>query len=75
MNAGLRDLCPILIHVGSNEVLRDDSTEFVTRARAAGVSAEVEVWHEQPHIWHALFFPEAGLALNHLSDFIRRHCP
>jgi monoterpene epsilon-lactone hydrolase len=75
LRADLQGICPILIHVGSSEVVRDDSTKFVARATAAGVSAEVEVWEDQPHIWHAMFFPESRLAINHLSDFIRHHCP
>ena len=75
IGADLRGLCPLLIQVGSSEVLRDDSTKFAAKARAAGVSAEVEVWEDQPHVWQAMFFPESGKAMDHVADFIRHHCP
>lgn len=75
VGADLAGLCPLLIQVGSSEVLRDDATKFVARAREAGVSAEVEVWEDQPHVWQAMFFPESSKAIDHLSDFIRHHSP
>jgi monoterpene epsilon-lactone hydrolase len=75
VRADLEGLCPIFIQVGSNEILLDDSTKFVAKARAAGVSAEVEVWDGQPHVWQAMFFPESGKAMEQVADFIRHHCP
>lgn len=71
----LKGLCPVLLQVGSSEFLLEHSTQFVERACAAGVNAEVEVWEGQPHVWHGLPFPESEQAFGHLSDFIRHHCP
>lgn len=71
----LRGLCRILVQVGSTEWLLPDSTGFVERARAAGVDAELEIWEGQPHVWHALPFPESSQAVAHLSDFVRLCCP
>lgn len=70
--ADLHGLPPILILVGTSEVLLDDSTRFAERARAAGVEAEIEVWDEMIHIWP--FFadlPEAAKAVERMGAFIR----
>lgn len=70
--ADLKGLPPILILVGTAEVLLDDSTRFAERARAAGVETEIEVWEEMIHIWP--FFadlPEAGKAIDRMGAFIR----
>jgi epsilon-lactone hydrolase len=68
-------LPPLLLQVGSIEILLDDSTRLVERARAAGVDAEVEVWDEAPHVWHGLGLPESRQAVGHLADFMRRCAP
>jgi acetyl esterase/lipase len=70
--ADLRGLPPILILVGTSEVLLDDSTRFAERARAAGVDSEIEVWEDMIHIWP--FFadlPEAGKAVERMGAYIR----
>ena len=69
--ATLEGLCPILIHVGSTELLRNQCVFFVERARRAGVDVEMETWDGQPHVWHGLPFPESAAAFGHLSDYIR----
>jgi acetyl esterase/lipase len=68
-------LPPLLLQVGSTEVLLDDSTRLARKARAAGVDAEVEVWDEVPHVWHGMAIPESEQAVGHLADFIRRCSP
>lgn len=75
LRGDLTGLCPLLLQVGGAEFLVDQSTLFVDKARAAGVDAEVEVWEGQPHVWHAMPFPEAERAFEHLGDFVRRCCP
>jgi len=45
----LSGLPPILIHVGDDEVLLDDSRRYVERAIAAGVDARLDVWTGMPH--------------------------
>ena len=69
-------LPPILIQVGSTEMLLDDSLRVAARARAQGVAVEVEVWHEMPLVWHLWkILPESGKAINHISAFVRRNIP
>ena len=47
--ADLNNLVPIRVHVGSDEVLLDDSIRFVERAVAAGVDARLDVWEGMVH--------------------------
>lgn len=52
LNADLAGLPLILIHVGDDEVLLDDSVRFVDRARAAGVDVQLDVWEGMVHGFH-----------------------
>ncbi|WP_246795972.1 alpha/beta hydrolase fold domain-containing protein [Burkholderia perseverans] len=67
-------LPPLLIQVGSTEVLLDDSRRFAERARAAGVDTELQVWPGMPHVWQMAvpFMPEASRALDQAAAFGRR---
>lgn len=71
--ADLRGLPPILIHVGTAEVLLDDSTVFAERARAAGVDVTLEVWEEMIHVWHAFapVVPEGVQAIARIAEYLR----
>ncbi|GJH18731.1 alpha/beta hydrolase [Caballeronia novacaledonica] len=65
-------LPPLLIQVGDTELLLDDSTRIATKARAAGVRIELEIWRNVPHIFQiwAPFMPEARDALARAAAFI-----
>ncbi len=71
--ANLAGLPPLLIHVGANEVLRDDSTRLAERARAAGVRVELKVWPVVPHAWQLAphKIPEARQSLEESAAFLR----
>jgi epsilon-lactone hydrolase len=71
----LRGLPPLLVQVGTDEVLHDDAARVVERAAAAGVRATLEVWPDMWHVWQlgAGLMPEADDALAHVGAFIRRH--
>jgi epsilon-lactone hydrolase len=45
----LNGLPPIRVHVGNDEVLRDDSVHYVERALAAHVDARLDVWEGMIH--------------------------
>jgi epsilon-lactone hydrolase len=47
--ADLKDLAPIRVHAGSDEVLLDDSVLLVERAVAAGVDARLDLWEGMVH--------------------------
>jgi phosphinothricin tripeptide acetyl hydrolase len=71
--ADLRGLPPLLIHVGSDEVLLDDAVQLAERARAAGVDASIEVYERMIHVWH-WFLPmldEAQTAVDTIGRFVR----
>ena len=71
--ADLRGLPPMLVHVGTAEILLDDSTRFAERARAAGVDVTLEIWPGMIHVFHA-FAPglaEAVRAIARIGDYVR----
>jgi epsilon-lactone hydrolase len=73
--ADLSQLPPMLIQVGSSEVLLDDATRLAERASAVGVDTVLEVWHEMIHVWQifAPILPEARQAIERIGKFIRKH--
>ena len=77
IHADLTGLPPLLLQVGSIEVLLDDSTLLKSRAKAAGVSVEMEVWDDMPHVWHhyAPILPEARKAIGRIGEFVLEHTP
>src|ERR671930_750563 len=71
--ADLQGLPPLLIQVGTAEVLLDDATRIAERARAAGVEVSLEVWDDMIHVWQ-LFAPilaEGQQAIKRIGAFIR----
>jgi monoterpene epsilon-lactone hydrolase len=68
----LAGLPPLLIHVGADELLRDDSTRLAERARAAGVAVDLKVWPVVPHVWQimAKFIPEGRQSLDAAARFL-----
>ena len=73
--ADLTGLPPLLILVGTWEVLLDDSTRFAAKAQAAGVAVDLEVWEEMIHIWpfFAAVLPEGRQAIDRMASFIKKH--
>jgi monoterpene epsilon-lactone hydrolase len=73
--ADLSGLPPLLIHVGQDEVLRDDSTRLAEHACAAGVHVELKIWPVVPHAWQlaAHMIPEGRASLREAGDFLRAH--
>ena len=72
--ADLRGLPPLLIHVGGDEIMLDDSRLLAERAAAGGVEVTYKAW---PGLWHTFQHespevPEATQALVEIADFIRR---
>lgn len=64
-------LPPLLFHVGSTEMLLDDSVRAHDRARQAGVDATIEVYRDVPHVFHAFaWLPEARAATRAIGEYI-----
>jgi monoterpene epsilon-lactone hydrolase len=68
-------LPPVLIQVGSDEILLDDAVRMAEKLRAAGRPVELEIFPRMPHAWHvfAPFLPEARRAIEHIGAFLQRH--
>jgi len=66
-------LPPLLVQVGSAEVLLDDSRRFGEHARAHGVDVSLEEWEDMIHVWHAfaMMLPEGQRAVERIADFLR----
>ena len=71
--ADLSGLSPLLIHVGADETLRDDSTRLADKARAAGLPVELKTWPVVPHAWQLAphLIPEARQSLHEAAAFLR----
>lgn len=67
-----RGLPPHLIHVGANEILRDDATRLSQKAEEGGTDMSVEVWAGMPHAFQFYsMLPEAAGSLARLGSFIK----
>ncbi len=51
VQADLRELPPMLIHVGTDEILLSDSTRLAERAQKAGVDVTLKVWEDMYHVF------------------------
>lgn len=71
----LSGLPPMLISVGSDELMRDDATRLAQKAREAGVDVILRVGEGMFHCYPACapIFPEATKALNEICIFINCH--
>ncbi|MCE2389967.1 MAG: alpha/beta hydrolase [Proteobacteria bacterium] len=63
---------PLLIQVGTAEILLDDARRMAERASAAGVEVAYEPWEEMIHVWHTLapMLPEATQAIERVAGFL-----
>ncbi len=71
--ASLKELPPLLIHVGRDEVLLDDSIKLDAKAKADGVRSTLEIWDDMIHVWHAFhpMLPEGKQAIVRVGEFMR----
>jgi epsilon-lactone hydrolase len=68
----LRGLPPVLIVVGSSEVLLDDSIRVARRIRAAGGEVILDIWPRMVHIFpfFAAQIPESRQAMEEIGGFL-----
>jgi acetyl esterase/lipase/predicted SnoaL-like aldol condensation-catalyzing enzyme len=74
--ADLHGLPPLLIQVGENEILFDDSTRIRDAAVAAGVETTFQPRAHGIHVWPVFIsagIPESALAIEDLASFLRLH--
>jgi acetyl esterase/lipase len=72
-HADLGGLPPVLLQVGSTELLLDDARAVHDKLREAGGASRLEIYEDLPHGWQMLdgFVPEARAALRQAASFIR----
>ncbi len=73
--ADLKGLPPILIQVGSNEVLLDDAIRLNKALKQVDGDVTLEVWEAQMHVWHlmSMIVPEGKHAINVIGTFVKTH--
>jgi acetyl esterase/lipase len=73
--ADLTELPPLLIQVGSHEILLDDATRLAARAAAVDVAVSLEVTPGVPHVFQgfASMLDEGDAALTSAGEFLRAH--
>ncbi|MCW2523116.1 MAG: alpha/beta hydrolase [Frankiales bacterium] len=71
----LAGLPPLLIQVGSHEILLSDALRLAERAARSDVAVTLEVTPGVPHVFQgfAALLDEAGEALDRASDFVTTH--
>lgn len=69
-----KNLPPLLIHVGTHEILLSDSTRVAEKSKAAGVQVTLNVYQGMWHVWHAFLgrnIPECDQAIQEIGSFIK----
>lgn len=74
LHGDLTGFPPLLMQVGGNEILKDDSVRFVDAVKHAGGFAQLEVWPDLFHVWHNFpnRLPEATQALGNAAKFFKK---
>lgn len=68
----LQGLPPVLIQVGSDELLLDDSRQYATRAAKAGVPVRLEIWEGMHHVFQldTAHIESSQRALDRTAEFL-----
>ncbi len=75
--ADLHGLPSTLIHVGSDEILLDDSVRLEEKLRTVGVAVRLKIWNGMWHVFQifAPYVPEAQQAICQIGDFVYDQIP
>jgi acetyl esterase/lipase len=70
--ADLAGLPPLMVHVGTTEILLDDARAIRRNAKRAGVRLHYREWKEMPHVFPLFhrFLPEGRKAIAAMSNFV-----
>ncbi len=66
----LSDFPPVLLHVGSREILLDDSKQLYERLNAAGVPVQLSIYDGMWHVFHGFDIPESKQAFAEIKEFV-----
>lgn len=68
-----RGLPPLLVQVGTAEMLYADARRIEAAARGAGIDVDLQVWEDAFHVFQSFpQLPESAAALDNLGAFFRR---
>jgi monoterpene epsilon-lactone hydrolase len=73
----LRGLPPMLIQVGSHEILLSDAIRLAAKGAEDDVAVTLDVTPGVPHVFqgYAAILEEGDAALNRAAEFLRAHFP
>lgn len=73
--ADLTNLPPMLIQVGSCELLIDDIIKFSDKAKKSGIDIELQIWKDMIHGWHMFssIIEDGTQATNAIVEYICSH--
>ena len=72
--ADLNGLPPVLIHVGTSEMLLSDSLRMAEALQKAGVDCVLREWEDLFHVFHSVVrLPEAKIAIQEIASFVKKH--
>lgn len=73
----LSEFPPVLIQIGSTEILLSDAIRLADRIRAAGGDVVIDIWPRMPHVWQLFsqWIPESRKALHKLAQFLQLRIP
>lgn len=71
--ADLRGLPPLLIQVGTHEIILDDSKRFAEKAKNSGVQVTLDLWEGMFHVFQIFGYllPESMKALRKIGEFVK----
>lgn len=71
--ADLNDLPPLMVHVGTREILLDDARAIRRNAKRAGIRLHYREWPDMPHVFPLFhrILPEGRKAIAQMANFVR----
>lgn len=71
-HADLAGLPPLMVHVGTTEILLDDARAIRRNAKRAGIRLRYREWEAMPHVFPMfhLVLPEARECLTEIAEFV-----
>ena len=72
--ANVSGLPPMLIQVGDDEILLNDSTRLAEKLEAAGIDVELEIWPDMWHVFQMFIgkMPESRKAVEKIGMYINK---
>ena len=71
----MEELPPMLIQVGSLEILLDECKLFAERAKSSGLDVTFEIWEDMIHGFQDIGneIPESKQAYEHIEQFVQKY--